>query len=129
MRSKLFAWLLVFVLIQSGCENNDNEDDNSALFAEVSWSLDVTNIDMIEVGVNTSDIAQNQAYQLELGEGTIYWKSGGKEYSKTVNIGESGIEDADDDVECEQEGEHEGENEGCVFYFSFSGNELMIGNR
>ena len=62
---------------------------------------------------------------LKSGEGTIYWISSGVEYSRTIDVGDV-EEESDEDIECEQEGEHEGENEGCLFTFTFSGDELTI---
>ena len=76
------------------------------------------------------------------GKGKIYLESASVEYSKNIDVGNSGEEhdseyegdehegeDSDDAIECEQEGEHEGNNEGCVFSFSFSGDLLTITRR
>jgi len=127
MKGLLFGLLFIFALIQSGCESENNE--NATISAKITWSEDVKSINMEALGIETTDILQNNIYELVPGEGTISWESEGVMYSKTINVRNSGIEDSENDIECEQEGEHEGENEGCVFSFSYSGNELSISNQ
>jgi len=136
MRTKLLSSLLfIFVFTQNGCDignttNNDNGNSanniNPAISAKISWSQDVTSINMAAVGVETSEISQNKIYELLPGEGIVYWVSAGKEYSQNINVGNSDNENSDDSIECEQEGEYEGENEGCVFSFSFTGDALTM---
>ena len=130
----LGSMLILFIYILSGCENvNDVNNDNPTISAEISWTQDVTNINMAAVGSEPSEISQNIIYELKPGIGKIYWVSDGIDYSKNIEVGssedENEGEDADDNIECEQEGEHEGENEGCVYSFSFSGDALTIAKR
>ena len=128
MRTLFFGSVLfIFAFIQSGC--NKADDLNQIISANLNWTQDVTAIDMSAFGIETAEISQNKNYELLPGEGSIYWVSAGVEYSKNINVVNSGIEDSENDNDCEQEGEHEGENEGCVFSFSFSGNSLSISNR
>jgi len=126
--------LIIFALTQSGCDNDNNVNNgnnvNLGISAKISWSQDVTSINMEAVGVE-SEILQNNTYELLPGDGKIYWVSAGEEYSKNINVGnsdnqDSDNEDSDVDIECEQEGEYEGENKGCVFSFSFSEDALTI---
>ncbi len=131
---KISLALLVFILSFHACDGvNDISNDNQVISAEVSWTQDVTSINMIEVGVKKTEISQNAICELQVGKGRIYWVSNGVEYFKDIKVGDSDSEhegeNSDDDIECEQEGENEGENEGCVFTFSFSGNALTIVKR
>ena len=127
MRALLLGLVFMFAFIQSGCEKDNIS--NETISAELVWSEDVSNIDMVALGIENPELVQNNIYQLKPGTGTISWKSSGVKYSETITVKRSGIEDSEDDVECEQEGEHEGENEGCVFSFAFSGDELSISKR
>jgi len=111
----------LFTIVLFSCSNSD-DNDISAVSAQISWTQDVQEINMVDFGLKTSDISQNNTYTLVAGKGTIKWSSSGVEYSKKINIGDSNI----DDIDCEQEGEHEGENEGCLFSLSFSGDTLII---
>lgn len=130
----LGSMLFSFILILSGCDNvNDVNNDNPTISAEISWTQDVTSINMVAVGIGASKISQNIIYELKPGMGKIYWVSEGVDYSKNIEVGSSEdgneSEESDNNVECEQEGEHEGENEGCIFSFSFSGDALTITKR
>ncbi|MFC2085513.1 hypothetical protein ACFLS9_10675 [Bacteroidota bacterium] len=128
MRTALIGCMFIFVFVL-GCDTGDiantSESDNPSISAKISWTQDVTNINMIEVGVEKSKISQNSIHELRIGKGTIYWISAGIEFSKTIDVGNVEGE-SDDDIECEQEGEYEGENEGCLFSFTFSGDGLTI---
>jgi hypothetical protein len=122
----LFAGCALFIFVLFlGCENVNNADSSPSVSAEISWTQDVTSINMTEVGVEKTEISQNSVHELHSGEGTIYWISSGVEYSRTIDVGDVEAE-SDDDIECEQEGEYEGENEGCLFSFTFSGDKLTI---
>ena len=128
MRTTLVCCMFLFVFI-IGCDTGDNSNpsisSNSSISAEINWTQDVTDINMTEVGVQKSDITQNTIKELQNGKATIYWTSKEIEYSRSVNIGDV-EEGSDDNIECEQEGENEGENEGCLFSFTFSGDQLTI---
>ena len=127
MRSIIIGCTLFISVFFLGCNTGNNSNPSPSVSAEISWTQDVTSINMAEVGVAKSEISQNSIHKLQSGKGTIYWISSGVEYSKTIDIGD--VEEGDDDnIECEQEGEHEGENEGCLFSFTFSGEELAISN-
>ena len=123
MRSIIPGFFLLVFAFFLGCSTGN--DYNAAVSAEISWTQDVSSINMTEVGVAESKISQNSVHELKSGKGTIYWISDGVEYSKTLDIGNE-AEGDEGDIECEQEGEHEGENEGCLFSFAFSGEELAI---
>jgi len=128
MKNNLIIILLISVaLIQFGCSQSDDESQ-SDISAMIDWTQDVSEINLIEFGVNSADFSKTNLYKLTPGKGTISWVSSGVTYSKDINVKSSGIEDSENDIECEQEGEYEGENEGCVFSFSFSGNTLAINN-
>lgn len=123
MRTIMYAGSLLISALFLGCDTGHST--NSVISAQISWSEDVSDINMTEVGLAKSEISQNSIHELQPGQGTVYWTSSGTEYSRTIDIG--GIEEGvDDNVECEQEGEHEGENEGCLFSFTFSGDQLSI---
>ena len=53
MRALLLCTMLsIFALILSGCDNvNDANNENPIISAEISWTQDVTNINMEAVGV------------------------------------------------------------------------------
>ena len=122
MKNILSVFLIfLFAFVQISCSNSD-DNDISAVSAQISWTQDVQEINMVDFGLKNSDISQNNTYTLVAGKGTIKWLSSGVEYSKNINVGDSNI----DDIECEQEGEQEGENEGCLFSLSFSGETLII---
>ena len=125
MKNNLSGFLLfLLAVLQISCSNS-NDNDISAVSAKINWTQDVQEINMIDFGLETSDISNNNTHTLVAGRGTIKWLSSGVEYSKNVNIGDSNI----DDIECEQEGENEGENEGCLFSLSFSGDKLTISKK
>ena len=124
MKNILFGFLLfLHAVVLISCSNSD-DNEMSVVSAKISWTQDVQEINMVDFGLKTSDILQNNTYTLVASKGTIKWSSSGVEYSKKIDIGDSNI----DDIECEQEGEHEGENEGCIFSLSFSGDMLTISN-
>ena len=129
MRTLLLSYMLsFFILALIGCDTGNNVDSsnvNPPITAQISWTQDVTEINMTEVGVVTSEISQNSIFELKPGRGDIYWVSSGVEYSRSIDVGNV-EENSEDGIECEQEGEHEGENEGCLFSFSFSGDMLTI---
>lgn len=131
MRTALIGCMFIFVFVL-GCDSGDIANSsisaNPSISAEISWTQDVTNINMIEVGVEKSEISQNSIHELRSGKGTIYWISTGVEYSRTIDVGNVEGE-SEDGIECEQEGEHEGENEGCLFSFTFSGAGLTISKK
>ena len=124
----IFVGYTIFIFVFFlGCDtgNNDNANPSPSVSAEISWTQDVTSINMTEVGVAKAEISQNSIHELQSGKGTIYWVSSGVEYSRTIDVGNVEGE-SDDGIECEQEGEYEGENEGCLFSFTFSGDGLSI---
>ena len=122
MRTALIGCMFIFIFV-IGCDTGDIA--NQSISAEISWTPDVTSINMAEVGVSKEEFSQNSIHELKYGKGTIYWISSGKEYSRTIDVGNVEGE-SEDGIECEQEGEHKGENEGCLFSFTFSGNGLSI---
>ena len=124
MRALVLSLLVISTLTLMGCKNENS--GNATISAEINWSGDVSNINMASFGIQSSEILQHSIYKLSVGEGTISWKSAGVEHSKTIFINDSGIEDAEHDMECEQDGNYDGDNEACVFSFSFSGNTLSI---
>lgn len=129
MKNLLLASALLTLILGlgncGGATDDGGSSQDGSVFARVSWTEDVTGLDMEDVGIADLQLASGSVHPLEFGRGTVYWVSSGVAYSRTMNVGFSdGGED--EDIECEQEGEHEGENEGCMFELQFSGDTLSV---